>query len=306
MRFRILLLMGWAAWFAPAQESSCHPVEGDRIKARNLAAVLPAFSSAPPEALLGQAPLPGSQRIFHAPEIRALAHRFGISLASPPEVCFEWPMQPLDRARTIAAMQDALQIPGARIEIADAISAHVPAGRIEFALGSLGKPAAPNASTPVLWRGDVAYGAGHTFPIWARVMITASCRRMIATENLKAGKPIEARQLRATTFACFPVGVREIPPIAEVAGMSPLRPIASGSEVRPDWIAPPNDVNRGDEVRIEVRSGAARLAFLAHALTGGRSGDMISVRNPASNRIFQARVTGKGSAFVEALGPKGI
>jgi len=271
-----------------------------------LASIFPEFRAVPPETLLGQAPLPGSQRTFHSPELRALARRFGIELSSAPDTCFEWALQPLDRARAMAAMQESLEIPDAKIEIADMISGRVPAGRIEFPLTGLGAPSPSGPITPVLWRGDVVYGDSHRFPIWARVAIAAPCRRLIAVENLKAGRPIEARQLRAITSACFPLSAKKIPPVAEVAGMAPLRPIAAGAELRLDFLALPNDVNRGDAVHIEVRSGAARLVFTARALTGGRSGDTISVRNPDSNRTFQARVTGKGMAIVEPGAPKGI
>ena len=90
MKLRILFLFGWTAWFAPAQEPSCHPVEGDRILARDLAAVLPEFGSVQPDALLGQAPLPAAQRTFHSPELHALAHRFGIVLSPADDICFEW------------------------------------------------------------------------------------------------------------------------------------------------------------------------------------------------------------------------
>lgn len=306
MKFRILFLLGWISWFAPAQGPACHSVEGDRIRAQDLAAVFPEFHRVPAETLFGQAPLPGAQRIFHSPELRALARRFGIDLSSAPDTCFEWALQHLDRAGAIAAMQESLQIPDAKIEIADIISAPVPAGRIEFPLDSLGTPSPSGPSVPVLWRGAVVYGDSHRFPIWARVGITAPCRKLIAVESLKTGRPIEARQLRATTSACFPVSAKAIPPIPEVAGMVPLRPIAAGTELHLDFLALPNDVNRGDVVHIEVRSGAARLAFTGHALTGGRSGDTISVRNPDSNRTFQARVTGKGTAIVELGAPKGI
>jgi flagella basal body P-ring formation protein FlgA len=203
-------------------------------------------------------------------------------------------------------MQESLQIPGVTIEIADMISGPVPAGRIEFPLSLLGKPSPSGPSAPVLWRGDVVYGESHRFPIWASVEVTAPCRKVIAVENLKTGRPIEARQLRATTAACFPISVKQVPPVAEVAGMAPLRFIAAGSELRPEFLAPANDVNRGDAVHIEVRSGAARVAFTARAVTGGHRGDTISVRNPASDKTFQARVTGKGAAIVEAGTPKGI
>jgi flagella basal body P-ring formation protein FlgA len=305
MKLRILFLLGWSACFAPAQEPACHPVEGDRILARHLAAVLPEFGAAPPEALVGQAPLPGAQRTFHAQELRALSRRFGIDLPSLTEVCFEWTMQPLDRARAVTAMQESLQIPGAKIEITDTIADRVPVGRLEFALGNLGTPSAAGPREPVLWRGDVVYGESHRFAIWARVQISAPCRKLLAAENLKAGQPIEMRQVHATMATCFPLGAKEIP-IAEIAGMTPIHSIAARTELRPDLLAPPNDVNRGDAVHVEVRSGAARVALTARAITAGRSGDTISVRNPESNKTFQARITGKGTAVVEAGIPKGI
>jgi flagella basal body P-ring formation protein FlgA len=306
MRLRILFLFGWSACFAPAQEPACHAVEGDRILARDLAAVLPEFGTAPPQALVGQAPLPGARRTFHAQELLALAHRFGIVLASLEDTCFEYPSQPLDRARAIAAMQEALQIPGAKIEITDAISDRVPAGRLEFPLSNLRTPSPTGPSAPVLWRGDAVYGESHRFAIWARVQIAAPCRRLVAAESLKAGRPIEPRQIRATTATCFPVGVKEPPPAEQIAGLTPLRAIAAGSELRIDLLVPPNDINRGDTVRVEVRSGNTRLALTARAITGGRSGETISVRNPESNKTFQARITGKGTALVEAGIPKGI
>lgn len=250
MKLRILCLLGWTAWFAPAQEPSCRPVEGDRILARDLAAALPDFRTAPPEALVGQAPLPGAQRTFHASELRALAHRFGIILSSPEDTCFVWTMQPLDRGGAIAAMQESLQMPGAKIEIKDIIADRVPAGRIEFPLGSLGTPSPTGPSAPVLWRGDVVYGESHRFAIWARVEIAAPCRRLVAAESLKAGRPIEARQLRAVTATCFPVGGKQVPPIEQVAGMVPLRSISAGSELRLLDLTPANDVNRGDAIQV--------------------------------------------------------
>jgi flagella basal body P-ring formation protein FlgA len=306
MKLRVLVVLGWTAWFAPAQEPSCRPVEGDRISARDLAAALPEFSAAPPQAVVAQAPLPGTQRTFHGQELRALAHRFGVTLSSEQNICFAWPLAPLDRARAIAAMQESLQITGAKITVTDTIAERVPMGRMEFPLASLGTPSPTGPSAPVLWRGSVVYGESHRFAIWARVEIAAPCRKLVAAESLKQGRPIEARQIRATTATCFPTAMKELPPVEQVAGMTPLRAIAAGGELRPDLLTPPNDINRGDAVHIEVHSGAALLALTARALTAGRSGDTISVRNPESNKTFQARVTGKGTAVVEAGIPRGI
>jgi len=305
MKLRILFLFGWAACFAPAQQPACRPVEGDRISARDLAAVLPEFSAAPPDALVSQAPVPGAQRVFHEAELRMLAHRFDIVLAAAEDICFAWPLQPLNASRVAAAMQESLQVPSAKVEIVETISDHVPAGRLDFPLDRLGTPSPTGPTEPVLWRGDVVYGEGHRFPIWARVNLSMPCQRVVAGENLRAGQAIEARQLRATAGTCFPIGAADLS-VERVSGMVPIHAIAARTELRPDLLMPPNDVNRGDDVRVEVHSGAARLVLTARALTAGRSGDTISVRNPENNRTFQARITGKDVAVIEAGLPKGI
>ena len=58
-----------------------------------------------------------------------------------------------------------------------------------------------------------------------------------------------------------------------------MRAVAPGrrSTWRSSWCRP--DVNRGDMVEVEVRSGAAHLAFTGKAESAGRSGDTIVIRN---------------------------
>jgi flagella basal body P-ring formation protein FlgA len=53
-------------------------------------------------------------------------------------------------------------------------------------------------------------------------------------------------------------------------------------------------------VEVEVRSGAAHLAFTGKAESTGRSGDTVVIRNLSSNKVFQARIEGKGKAFLDA------
>ncbi len=61
----------------------------------------------------------------------------------------------------------------------------------------------------------------------------------------------------------------------------------------------PNDVEVGDTVIVEVHSGAATLRLEAKAESGGRRGDMISLRNADGGKMFRAKVDGKGKALVE-------
>ena len=49
-------------------------------------------------------------------------------------------------------------------------------------------------------------------------------------------------------------------------------------------------VRRGDEVDVLVKRGAMEISMRATALENGIAGDSIAVRNPTSNKNFQARV----------------
>ncbi len=67
--------------------------------------------------------------------------------------------------------------------------------------------------------------------------------------------------------------------------------------------APPREVERGDRVAVEVRSGSAVLKFDGAAESGGKAGEMVSVRNPANGARFRARVTAKGKVLLDATQP---
>jgi hypothetical protein len=60
----------------------------------------------------------------------------------------------------------------------------------------------------------------------------------------------------------------------------------------------PNDINRGDIVQVEVRSGAAVLELDAQAQTSGVAGQTVSLLNPVSKKRFQAKIQGPGKAVV--------
>jgi len=304
MSLRLIALLCVCGGLVAAGTPSCAPVDADRILARNLAEVLPAFRGIPPDTLLGNMPRPGSQRTFHYPELLSLAQRYGITLDADSSVCFERPMEALDHDRVLAAMRAALQVPDAHIELAETSLYPVPRGRIEFDLARLGSPATPDQRDPVLWRGDVVYGEQHRFAIWARVRILVPCTRIVAVEELRPGRRIDQSQLRAVADEGFPLTASLASGIDQFVGMVPLRNIAAGTTLVPSLVVRPNDINRGDLVEIEVRSGAARLVLTARAESAGHSGEMITVRNLDSNRTFPARVAGKAMAIVLADPPR--
>ena len=58
-------------------------------------------------------------------------------------------------------------------------------------------------------------------------------------------------------------------------------------------------IERGESVNVEVRSGAARLAFASTAESSGHMGEVVLVRNPQNGKLFQAKVQSKGTVLVQ-------
>lgn len=301
---RVLLLASLSlAPALPALPDSCTPLDHDPITARDLAAFLPAFAILSPDTPIAPAPGPGVRRVFHALELRSLARGYSLELATAEDLCFEWPMEVPGRAHLLEAMQAALPEPGTRIEVLETSPYPAPRGRIEFRREDLASPALPEAPAPVVWRGNVVYGANQRFAVWARVRITARVNRVVAAETIRPGAQVSAAQLRVESGNAFPASGDQASRIDQVAGRVALRLIEAGTEIHLSQLQQPPDIKRGDAITVQVLSGSTRLAFTGKSESDGRTGDLISVRNPRSNKIFQARVEGKDRALVRLPGP---
>jgi len=284
---------------ALAASSGCLPVKGDRIRAGDLARAIPAFAAAPPETVLGHAPAPGARRVFRFPELKRLAARHGVSIDPAEEACFTVPVRPLATEELVAAMGRSLGEAGVRIEILDHSRFPAPAGTIEFPLSGLGQPAAPHGTAPVVWKGFVRYGGERRFRVWARVKVSAPARCIVALEPLPARKPIELHQVRMEDCERFPSPGSRTVSVEDAAGRLPRRAVPAGAWLSVEETEAPKAVARGEMVAVEARMGAAEVRFEGRAESAGGTGDVVSVRNPSSGRIFKARVKRKGLVAVE-------
>ena len=300
-----LLLAATSARAASGQPTSpCLTIEGDAILARHLALALPEFSALPPDTKIGYAPIPGVRRFFHAPELRRIAQAHHLAFPTAGAVCFEHAMERLQPEAVSQAMRQALGQPDAHIEIQELSRYPVPHGQVAFDRSTL--PAAPspeNAAVPQLWRGAVEYGGGRRFAIWARARILVRSVRIVAAEDLAAGRPIDARQVRVEEYDAPPSNQPSPPALDKVIGKLPRQAIKASATITTLQLEEPKDIERGDLVEVEVRSGGARLALEGRALADGRKGDMIPVRNTANAKSFSARVEEKGRVVLTATLP---
>lgn len=273
--------------------SGCLAVEGEKITAGDLAVREPALARLPADTPVGYAPAPGAKRILSVAELSRFARRSSVDLSAAREICVVRPLETLSADRVVSAMTTALGRPDARIELLDFSRYPVPRGEIEFRADGLSRPAGVKA--PALWRGSVRYAGNRHFRIWARVRISIREKRMVAAEDLPAGRLIAVGQLREEVFDAVPGPAGFAVTFEQAAGHLPRRRIAAGQPLPLGVLAAPNDVAAGELVRVEAASGAARIEIRGKAETSGRAGDTVLVRNLDSGRRFRALVTGRGA-----------
>jgi len=280
-------------WMAMA----CVAVDGDRIRARDLASAVPAFAAVPPDTEMGYTPAPGVRRVFHAAELGRLATRLGVEPGGLSDVCVERPTAPLATDTLVAALMAAVGNPEAHIEILDWSRFPVPRGQIEFPRAAvLAEGSGPESA--VLWKGLVKYGDRGRFSIWVRARIAVPAPQVTARETLPASRPIQSGQLQVATAVLSPFGPQPARTLAEVVGCRPRREVPAGAPVLLNQLETPPEIHSGDPVTVRVTSGRARLVLDGVAGADGRRGDLIPVRNPTNGKTFPARVEGAGQVAI--------
>lgn len=290
-------MIWWIPFVMSFPAPACTPIHGDQILAADMARAIPEFGAAPKDVVIGFSPIPGTRRIFHTQELQRLAARFGVTIDSSREACFEWKLQAISAEEVTQAMRDSLKVPDARIEILKIGNGAAPEGKLVFPLPGL-MPAADRNHGPALWRGYVAYSEKRRFDLWVRVKISAATSRVVAVEDISAGHAIEAKNVRVETVDDFPVWRDVARHLDEVLGRVAQRAIPAGHAVLRTELWEPAAIEAGEIVKVRVESGQAHITMDARAENSGRKGDLIQVRNPRSGKIFRARVEAKGKVLV--------
>ncbi|MEP6716181.1 MAG: flagellar basal body P-ring formation chaperone FlgA [Terriglobia bacterium] len=265
----------------------CLPVTGDRILGSDLAHANLQFAALPPNLTLGFTPAPGMTRIFAAAELTRIAKANGLVAGDSPEVCFAIPMRRLTPAEATGAMARSLPA-GVKIAIVEMSSSDVPVGEAEFPLAGLETTAGPAQ----LWHGSVKFTATRKSPVWARVTVTQEMKAVVTNKDLPPNTPIDASSIHLTTWTGPLLRERVADRLEDVLGKMSKRAVKAGEPIPLGLLNFAPAVRRGESIRVEVNSGSAHLTFRAIAEKDGRDGDSVELRNPATGKLFQARLTG--------------
>jgi len=281
-----------------AQSGGCEVIANDRIYAEDLAKALPVFGKMPGDVVLGYSPVPGTRRVFQTSELQRFGAPYGVTVPADAEACFEWQLQTLTDEVVRAAIRESLQSPDAHVDVLAISRNQAPAGKVSFPLSGLLASTLTGPDTPVTWRGDVVYQGSRKFSVWARVKVSATMTRVVATQLVLPGQTVAAGQVRIETYDDFPLRNDIARNLEEVVGRMPRRPLRVGLPVFRADLIEPFQVRRGDLVDVTAISGSAQLRMPAISEAQGRQGDMITLKNSRSGKTFRARIEGKDKALV--------
>ena len=273
--------------------AACLSLSGAHITAGDLARAVPGFAPADPAAPIAWSPAPGLTRVFHPFEVTQILRQLDPTAVLPgQDVCFERPVAPLSEKAVLEAMRLTIG-KDSPLDLLEISQFPVPEGEVVFPREAL------NSSSATVWHGFVRYDDNKKFSIWARVRVRVMITRLIAAETLPEGKPIQPSQVKVETIegSLIPRGV--LSAIEQIDGYVPRRTITVNSPIWTDSIDLPKEILKGDRVTVTVHSGLAVLTFAVDAVTSGRRGDLISLKNPQSGKLFRARVEGPKTALLQ-------
>jgi flagella basal body P-ring formation protein FlgA len=279
----------------------CIKLNGEEIRAHDLAPFVVAFGTADPDTIVGLSPSPGVRRLMSFRDLTLAAQGARIEARDIPAagVCLERALREVSEHDLITAMADAFSGRPVKITVVDSSRYAVPEGRLLFQLTGLNAPPPSQPDSPVLWRGRVMYAGTRSMEIWAKVQISTATRSCMALTSIPAGTPIEAEQIRIVESRRFPLRSGEtISDISAVVGLISRRPILAGQEITMKALDRPPEVRAGDTVHVSAAIGNARVALDALAASSGREGESIVLKNPSSHVSFKAVIQGRGRAVV--------
>jgi flagella basal body P-ring formation protein FlgA len=211
-------------------------------------------------------------------------------------VCFAWQMKAPDAGAFEAAMRSDLPA-GATVAVLE-IS--------EFAIPVKGEPKFPwsglhatSDTQPALWRGYIEYAPNAKFPVWARVDVRVPQTRVTAVSDIDSGIAVTADMIRTETVMASPGAVRNAAADpATVIGRVARRPIHANTPVSELVLNKRVDIQKGDPIRVKIRSGSSTIGFDATALASAAVGDSVSVKISDSGKTLRAMASAPGEATV--------
>lgn len=116
---------------------------------------------------------------------------------------------------------------------------------------------------------------------------------------LRRGQKVRASDIVLQEYDVSKLRDKYFTSIEQVTGQVTKRTLSAETPLQTNQLEAANLVNRGDEVYISANQGPISVQMPATALSNGKYGQQINVKNRSSSKVVRVRVTGQGQ--VEAI-----
>lgn len=147
-------------------------------------------------------------------------------------------------------------------------------------------------------RVNVQVGCGALWSISLPVELSIFRPVVTAIKPLAPGSTISADDVQLSETDVSQLVGQYLSNLDDAIGMDVKRAVVPGKPVMGQQLAPPLLIRRGEAVQIRAEGSVIAVKMPGVALTDGRRGEQIRVRNQSSSRVVDARVTGPGEAVV--------
>jgi flagella basal body P-ring formation protein FlgA len=134
--------------------------------------------------------------------------------------------------------------------------------------------------------------------IYVPVDLTIYRPVVVAVKPLTHGVTVGADDVQLNELNVTQIVGQYLSSLDDAIGKDVKRAIASGSPILEPQLEPPLVVRRGEAVVINATSSIVAVKVSGIALTDGRLGEQIRIKNLSSTRIVQAKIVGPGQAEV--------
>jgi len=145
---------------------------------------------------------------------------------------------------------------------------------------------------------QVTCNSGNSWSVYVPVDMNVWQRVVIAARPIARGQDIGAGDVRLGEMNTSRLNGQYLTSLDKAVGMNVRRPIAQGGALLMEQLEAPLLIKRGELVTISAQTGVVAVKMQGTALSDGRRGEQIRIKNQATSKIVQAEVVAPGLAAV--------
>lgn len=144
----------------------------------------------------------------------------------------------------------------------------------------------------------VSCDSSATWTIYVPASIQVFQKIVVASAALAPGTQLAPHHMHIAEVDITRIRGQYFSTEEDAIGMKVKRAIGPGSTLTKEQLEPPIVIKKGDSVVVSASTGMMAVKTTAVALSDGREGEQISVKNRRSQRVIEAQVVGPGQVKI--------